>query len=142
MNEPLPIDVVGGDDGTLDADAAQVGRAIGQKKRRDATEAGPDSARHLVLEGYVARNVMFRDQPGQSGEHGRRTAADDLGGSLAVLQPAGQKLGNQTVVTGRAIVGRDLDLNAGAEEVMNTSKKTRPYVRRRVAWPRWRAART
>ena len=66
---------------------------------------------------------ILSDDLREGGQHGRRPAADDLGGAIASLQPAGQKLGDEAVVPGRAVVGRQLDLDAGATEVVDARQE-------------------
>ena len=50
MNQRRPVDAIGGDDRSFDANPAEVGRAVGLADRRDATEACTEAARHVVFE--------------------------------------------------------------------------------------------
>ena len=53
------------------------------------------------------------------GEHRGRAAADDLGGPLAAIEPPRQQVGHEPAVPRRAVVGRQLDGDPGAFEVLN-----------------------
>ena len=50
MNEPRPVDQIGGDDRSFDAHSAEVGRTVGLTNWRNATEASTEAARHLVFQ--------------------------------------------------------------------------------------------
>ena len=50
MNQPRPVDTIGGDDRSFDAHPAEVGRTVGLTNRRNATEARTEAARHVVLQ--------------------------------------------------------------------------------------------
>ncbi len=128
MSQLRPIDPFRGDDRALDTDPAEVGRAVSLADRDDATEADAEAARHLVLQGDVAGNIVLLDQPCQGGQHAGRPAADDLGGAIAARQPSGQQIRDKAVVTGGAVVGRQLDLDASAVEVIDArQERGRPH---------------
>ncbi len=50
MNQPRPVDKIGGDDRSFDAHSAEVGRTVGLANRRNATEARTEAARHVVFQ--------------------------------------------------------------------------------------------
>ena len=66
---------------------------------------------------------MGRDELREGGQHGGRPAADDLGGPITSRQTACQQLGDKAVMAGRAVVGCQLDVDAGPTEVVDACQE-------------------
>ena len=57
------------------------------------------------------------------GQHGRGAATDDLRGTITPFEAADQKIGHETVMTGRAIIRRQLDRDARLFKVGNSRRQ-------------------
>ena len=82
----------------VDADARVA--ALGQW--RDAAEAGPEPARHAGLERQLRGDVELPDRL----EHRGWPAGEELD----VAQVLGEQIGDEPVVTGGPVVGRQCDI--------------------------------
>ncbi len=83
----------------------------------------------MVFERDVAGKIVLARPVLRGRPAWRGPAADDLGGAIAALQSAGQQLGDEAVMTGRAVVGRQLDVDAGATEVVDArQERGRPHA--------------